>query len=120
MKSVLKGIPHTHSKVISKYVEGGKVTEAQRSDAFDSSQRKELDNAAKKFLQEDQNRDNSVSGAKDLPVMVTDRNGNYNPGATGAMSANNFIDAVNEKYNFPEATRNRAKANAKTKDSDRR
>ena len=118
MKSVLKGIPHLHSKVVSKYEEGGKVTEAQRSGAFKSSARKELDNYTKNSLQEDQDSSNEISGAKDLPVMVTDSNGNYNPSETGRLSARNFIDAVKEKYNDPDVARNRAKANVK--DSDRR
>jgi hypothetical protein len=43
MKSVLKGIPHLHSKVVSKYEEGGKVTEAQRVGAAASAHSKAND-----------------------------------------------------------------------------
>lgn len=43
MKSVLKGIPHLHSKVVSKYEEGGKVTEAQRVGAAQSKSNKAYD-----------------------------------------------------------------------------
>lgn len=97
----MKNQPKPAKRRIKKYEDGGAVE-------GDS----EADERYIEKSRQDQERDNLRYEAQELrtsvPVIVR-TNGKVDPVATGRLVANNFTDALGEKYNQPHAARNRAK-----------
>lgn len=89
---MLKGCKHYASKVM-KYEGGGSVEEIPES--------------YKAYKQDSVDKENKISGAKDLPVFVR-TNGKLDPDASGRMEARNYADAIEEKYNSKDSLRTRA------------